>query len=343
MSNRASRVASGFAWVVALMLTAPSLAEDGWLLQLRPDIGVTSHYAFTQTQDMKMELGQLGKRSAKSTTRMEFALKPSSNESDEALLFELTYERMVLDVQQEQMHRHWDSAETPSPGEDTDDTFELLRDLFVGHTVSVEVTPQGEVREVRGIVEWFDALEEAVESKPELRQMVTTMRESFKPELVRSMCQQAMVIYEVGPVKPGDSWTREETVANPVLGDVKVVSTYTVEGEETKAGTASIRLGVDSKLVHGGDSPLINNVAQGFGRAGAEVDIEIRPQEATGKGTVWVSKETGLMVHFEATQRVDLGVTLHITPAGGQRQSRPMQLDMNQEIRVERLEVSPAP
>jgi hypothetical protein len=335
-------MASGFAWVAVLMLTAPSLAEDGWLLQLRPEPGVTQRYAFTQTQNMEMELGRLGERSATSTTRMEFALATGANDADDAFLFELTYERMVLDVQQGEMRRHWDSAETQPPGAGGDDAFELLRDLFVGHTVSVMVTRQGEVREVRGIVEWFDALEEAVENKPELRQMVTTMRESFKPELVRSMCQRAMVIYEVGPVKAGEGWTREETVENPVLGDMKVVSTYTVEGEETKAGTASIRLAIDSKLAHGGEIPLLNNIAQGFRQAGAEVDIDIRPHEATGRGTVWVSKETGLMVHFEATQHVDLGITLHITQ-GGQQQSQPMQLDLTQEIRIERLDVSPAP
>jgi hypothetical protein len=121
-----------------------------------------------------------------------------------------------------------------------------------------------------------------------------------------------------------------------MLGPMKVTSTYTVEGEEAKAETDCIRLGVDMKIAYGGESPLIDNIAQGFGRYGAEVNLETQPGQMDGEGTVWVAKDSGLVARSEATQRMTLDFVLH---SGQANQQAPQagKLVLVQDLAVERL------
>jgi len=288
-----------------------------------------------QTQNMELEFGAMGKRKAKSTARLEVAQKVAAPEPEGPMFLDMTYERMVMDMEQERMSQHWDSAE---PRDDAKDgPLGLLRDIFIGLTVSIKVSRQGEVLEVRGIEEFLQALDASIKDDPALRQSVTMMQASFKPELVKAMCQQGLIMFKAGPVKVGDSWTRESTVANPLLGPMKIISTYTVEEEETKAETDCVRLGVDMKLEYGGESPLIENIVQGFGRSGAEVNLETRPGQMDGEGTVWVAKDTGLVVFFEATQRMNLDFVL-TTSQAGQQAPPPGKLVLTQDLAVERLQ-----
>jgi hypothetical protein len=77
------------------------------------------------------------------------------------------------------------------------------------------------------------------------------------------------------------------------MGTLTVVTTYTVAGEEEYAGLKCLKLDVGQTMTPEGESPVLSQLRQMAEASGG--GVELRLGEMTGKGSVWVEIDTGVL------------------------------------------------
>jgi hypothetical protein len=146
--------------------------------------------------------------------------------------------------------------------------------------------------------------------------------------------QQAVVTYPESAVSIGDTWHQDLKLPNPALGDLIIRRDYTVEGAERMRERDCLRLGVAATIEFEGEGP---EFAQ-FGKLmGAELALDVG--EASGQGTVWIDKASGLVVLSKSTQTIEMDMSLQ--NAGGDEaegQDLDMHASVTQQVEIELLD-----
>jgi hypothetical protein len=160
------------------------------------------------------------------------------------------------------------------------------------------------------------------------------VKQGFGTETTPTLMQQAVVPYPEDAVAIGDTWRQDLKLPNPALGDLNIRRDYTVEGAERMRERDCLRLGVSSTIEFEGEGP---EFAQ-FGKMmGAELSLDIG--EASGQGTVWIDRASGLVVLSKATQKIEMDMSF--LKSGGdaaEEQDIDMHASITQHIEVELLD-----
>ena len=94
---------------------------------------------------------------------------------------------------------------------------------------------------------------------------------------------------------------------------------------------------MSTTISFGGESPLLEQLRQMFGQAGADVKLDWEIGDSAGRGALWIDRRSGLTVGTDQTQ--DLELRMSIDTGQGQPGSA-MDLDMaiEQRLRVDLLD-----
>jgi hypothetical protein len=326
-----ARTARFFA-VAAAVLTVTSLSAAGseWLLRFGLDAEGTHRFAMSQTQSMDIDMGAKGRQQMENSSRMEFLQTVKELLSDGSFVLDTAFGRMQSTMSLGGMTMEFDTENT----EEASHPVAIFQNFMKGKHFLVTMTPRGLVRSVDGLDAIFDDLSEALPDQPGMLQAMEAVKQGFGTETTTTLMQQAVVPYPEDAVAIGDTWHQDLKLPNPALGDLNISRDYTVEGAERMRERDCLRVGVASTIEFEGEGP---EFAQ-FGKMmGAELSLDIG--EATGQGTAWIDKASGLVVLSKSTQTIEMDMSF--LKSGGDEaegQDFDMHASITQHIEVELLE-----
>ena len=256
------------------------------------------------------------------TTRLDFQSTVRKKTVD-SWTFDTNYERLVTEVDAGVSKFRIDTNEPTGDGEP--DTFADLRSL-IDTNFTVTISDRNEVREITGLEAILDEIKGQMPDNPAVKAL---LKQSFNEDALKSMMQQAALIYPQGPVKVGDTWSTDVNMPGPA-GNVRVKSSYRIEGEENKLGRncVKIALATDLQIEAGGD------IAAQFGQMfGSEAELDWKVGDSKGNGTIWVDLETGLVVVSELDQSIPMTMSVNL-----QGEALDMDMSINHSIGLELLD-----
>jgi hypothetical protein len=140
----------------------------------------------------------------------------------------------------------YDSTKPP-PADDADPRSATLAKTFgamVGEAISVTMTPAGAVRSIAGTARIIDKLMKGLPMDPLAAGLAQNIKSMLSDDALRTSLEQSFSRMPDQPVKPGDTWTSEQTLGVDVIGRITGTSTFTLKAIEGAGDAAVARIGV---------------------------------------------------------------------------------------------------
>lgn len=182
--------------------------------------------ALTQTQTVKLIVAAVG--------------------PDGSATLRQTIEAVAIEITGPMGKMAYDSAKPP-PAEDEDPRSATLARTFgalVGEAISVTIAPSGAVRTIAGTARIIDKLMKGLPMDPLAAGLAQNIKSMLSDDALRTSLEQSFSRMPDRPVKPGDTWTSEQTLGVDVIGRITGTSTFTLKAIEGTGDAAMARVGV---------------------------------------------------------------------------------------------------
>ncbi len=289
-------------------------AED-LVFRFAPEAGTEYRYVLEQEQVANIDLGALGQQMVTNDSQMEFALTDVSREDDGKTKLALQFIRVVMKASQgENVVFAIDTDETEpvkaAPGSESpapsDATAEVMR-AMLGAELTITFSSRGEILGVEGFDAMWETLREDVAGDDvQAQQLFAALEEGFSGESMVQQMRTGFPVYPEGALKVGDEWQDEVETQNPIMGEIAMLSTYTVGTDKTVAGRKCREIEVDTKVEIRGASGMVEQLKQ---MMGGELDIQFDKLESTG--SMCVDYATGLPWISDMDNK--MGMSLSVT------------------------------
>jgi len=143
----------------------------------------------------------------------------------------LAYDRITMDMTSPAFSMSYDSKEPDKAG--ANPAFQMFN-AMVGESITLQVTPKGETKDVKGIDELAKKLQEKAPPGVNVKQQLEGMKNAF----------EQFTAYPDKPVDIGDTWTRKTKIAADPNMPMEMDATYTLV--DRKDGKAVIKM--DGKM-----------------------------------------------------------------------------------------------
>jgi len=320
--------------VLLVSSVTPAAAGDGTLLRLHLKQGDTHRFEMSLEQQMTMNLGAMGSQETENKMDFEYAFHVADVADDGTLTIETSYERLRVLVRAMGNEITYDTADGAS--QDAGNPLAML-DQLIDQKFSFKVSPLGRVLEVRGFETLFKEMKAGLPQQPGASNVMDLVEAGFDENALKTMIQQALVIFPEEPVGAGDDWTTDLELSNPAMGAIDAKATFDVRGSETRRERKCIELGVTMKMSFADDSPLLQQLRDSFSQQGMDAELDWELGEVESSGTMWIDSKTGLTVDSDLDQEMQATFTM-TTGSGADAVSFDMQMDLDQKIRVELLD-----
>ncbi len=279
----------------ALLLLAVSAAGgEEYLLRFKPTPDSTMRMTQEIEQDIRMEMGAMGSREARSEIRIDSTQKVLPGETAGVTRIDQVMDRITMTSREgDNVLVSFDSTQ------ESDDEAARTLGMLVGKTFTLELSELGEIRAVGGFEQIWNELE--AEAEPAARQILQGVKQSLNEEVFRQMLQAALPAFPAEPVAIGQSWDHSADLRNPMFGTMKTATTFTAEGEDQSGGERCLRLGVAIDLELDFDSELLNQLAAA---SGGEMKVEVG--DVTSTGTMCVALTDGVTVESRIHQDLEM-------------------------------------
>ena len=157
-----------------------------------------------------------------------------------------TIESVAMDITGPMGKMAYDSTKPP-PADDADPRTATLAKTFgaiVGEAISVTITPNGVVKSIAGTAKIIEKLMKDLPMDPLAAGLAQNIKAMLSDEALRTSLEQSFSRMPDQPVKPGDTWTSEQTLGVDVLGRIIGTSTFTLKAIEGTGDAAVARIGV---------------------------------------------------------------------------------------------------
>lgn len=298
------------------------------LLRVSPEVGTVHRYELTQKQKINTSMGAMGSQEVESTTRLEMTQEVRDKGEDGSVTLGVTYDRIRMEMQGP-MSMTVDTDAADAAG---DDPMAGMMGSLVDKPIVVRMTDRGEILGVEGIESIFDELLSGMPDDPGASAMADTMKKSFGDESLSGLFQQMNPILPEGPVEPGDTWSSDIGVTNPVIGTMDVHYDFQLIGYETAEGRDCAKLGFDYTMKFEGESDLVSQMRDMFRQQGVEVDLSWSFDDAVGSGTIWLDRATGMPVTMDSTTSMKIAINMAMGQGGGQSMSLAMDIVQDQHL-----------
>jgi hypothetical protein len=143
----------------------------------------------------------------------------------------------------------YDSAK-PVP-EDADPRLKAMgktMGAMVGEAISVTMAPNGTVKRIDGTARIVDKLMQELPRDPMAGSLAQNIRAMLGEDALRTSLEQNFSRMPDVPVKPGDTWTSQQSVGADATGKIVGTSTFTLKAIEGTGEAAIARIGVSLSL-----------------------------------------------------------------------------------------------
>jgi hypothetical protein len=210
--------------------------------------------ALTQTQTVKLLVAAVG--------------------PDGSATLRQTIESVSIDISGPMGKMAYDSAKPP-PADDEDPRSATLAKTFgamVGEAISVTIAPNGAVRSIAGTAKIIDKLMKGLPMDPFAAGLAQNIKAMLSDDALRTSLEQSFARMPEQPVKPGDTWTSEQTLGVDVIGRITGTSTFTLKAIEGTGDAAVARVGVALAIQQ-----------EGTPGTGASVTVKLGPSKGEGE------------------------------------------------------------
>ena len=115
---------------------------------------------------------------------------------------------------------------------------------MVGEPISVTIAPTGAVKSLAGTARIIDKLMKGLPMDPMAAGLAQNIKAMLSDDALRSSLEQSFSRVPDQPVKPGDTWTSEQTLGVDVIGRITGTSTFTLKAIEGSGDAQVARVGV---------------------------------------------------------------------------------------------------
>ena len=182
---------------------------------------------------------------------------------------------------------------------------------LIGQTYTIKMTPKGKILDVNGVEQLKQAVLKKLPAGAQPNPMDPTGAYMDKDSL-RQMTEARMAIYPDKPVSPGESWSKDITMA--VGFTMMMKAKWTLQKEE--AGVATIASVVTVKT----------DPAKPMEMGGMKLNFDM---SGTQEGTTRVAEATGLIVSSKEHQLLKGELRIGAPAEGQPAMSIPMSVDTN--------------
>jgi hypothetical protein len=140
---------------------------------------------------------------------------------------------------------------TKPPPDDSDPRMQSMAKTFgalVGEALSVTVAANGVVRRIDGTQRIIDKIVKDLPRDPMSGGMAQNVKQMLSEDALRTSIEQSFSRLPEGPVKPGDTWTSQQTLGADAIGKITGTSTFTLKAIEGSGDAAVARIGVTLAL-----------------------------------------------------------------------------------------------
>jgi hypothetical protein len=119
---------------------------------------------------------------------------------------------------------------------------------MVGEAISVTMAANGAVRSIAGTQKIIDKLMADLPRDPMAGGLAQNIKAMLGEDALRSSLEQSFSRLPDGPVKPGDTWTAEQSIGADTVGRIVGTSTFTLKAVEGSGDAAVARVAVSLGL-----------------------------------------------------------------------------------------------
>ena len=305
-----------------LTLAAIILCAPGALLMHAQTAGaaekVSLRYKFrkgdrtrmTLNMDMDMDMKMPGMdgtkdTSGKMTQLIEFVYHVVDVLPDKSVKLEMTYDRVAQTMDMGGMKMSFDSKkDTPSADDPMAKMFTAAIKPLLGLKLTLVLDPQHQVKKISG----FDAYWEKLAKDPALSGTRQLMRNSLGDEQLKGMMRQFFShALPSRPVAPGESWTTNQSMGLPMLGNFEIDSTFTLMSVGKHKGKRCAQIHMVAQMKSADKKPT-------SAPAGMP-EIDIRKCDVTG--WIWFDLDAGHIFESETAQDMEMVMGLPSTSQPG--------------------------
>jgi hypothetical protein len=232
------------AFAIALAAFTPSYAQT--TLQYRWTQGDVLLYRTVLKTTTNVTGGPAGAVEQTLTQTQTVKLIVAAVGPDGSATLRQTIEAVAMEIGGPMGKMAYDSTKPP-PANDEDPRSATLAKTFgamVGEAISVTIAPNGAVRSILGTAKIVDKLMKGLPMDPLAAGLAQNIKAMLSDDALRTSLEQSFSRMPDQPVKPGDTWTAEQTLGVDVIGKITGTSTFTLKAIEGTGDNAVARIGV---------------------------------------------------------------------------------------------------
>lgn len=194
-----------------------------------------------------------------------------------------------------------------------------MLESFVNRPMLTVYTPRGQVKEMKLPKGFLDKVNQLAGGGQ--------FGNLFSDDWMKQFSE--MGVLPEGPVTPGQSWQTESTLKNPILGQMKIVTSSRYEGTEVRDGRSLEKIALTIQFQaddEAQDAAEADPPGESPAKAGQDAEKQqgiVGIREQSGEGMLYFDAEAGLL--YESQSRTKMKMSIDIL---GQKMEQDMVMEM---------------
>jgi hypothetical protein len=281
----------------------------------------TLRYRWAKGDDIRYRVSQLGSTTISGLPGMDDMTVNQSNiqvvrmtvddvAADGVVTLHQTFESVRMEMSSPAGKMVFDSTSPDKPADPVSAAMGATMSAMIGESITIVLAPTGTVTKVEGMSRIFDKVMKSMPQDQVAAQVSGQLKASLGDDAMKAMFAQSFATFPDHPVKPGETWTGQFSINNPMLGATTTTRTSTFQGIDTSNGSPIARIGV--LLVVKRDPGAAPTSPMG---------MTVNLGDSKSKGEILFDVTRGRVQ--KSTLETDLNMTMAMpTPDGGQIETK---------------------
>ena len=143
-------------------------------------------------------------------------------------------------------------VDSARPSETSGDQFgQILASIIsamIGESLTVTTASSGELNKVQGMSAILEKMVARLPPNASAASLANGLKTNFSDDAMTSMLSQGFAQFPERALKTGETWDRSYSVANPIAGQVNVVSNFTFQGVDASGSAQLARVTIKSTI-----------------------------------------------------------------------------------------------
>jgi Family of unknown function (DUF6263) len=277
----------------------------------------TLRYRWTKGDDLRYRVSQVGRTTISGLPGMDDMTVNQSTiqvvrmivddvTADGTVTLRQTFESVRMEMSSPAGKMVFDSASPDKPADPVAAAMGTTMSAMIGESITIVLSPSGTVTKVEGMSRIFDKVMKSMPQDPMAAQVSGQLKASLGDDAMKAMFAQSFATFPDHPVKPGETWTGQFPINNPMFGATTTTRTSTLLGIEASIARIGVVLSMKRDAGAAPTNPMGMTMNLGDSKSKGEILFDV------AKGRV-----------VKSTLETDLAMTMSMpTPDGGKIETK---------------------